>query len=357
MKTVCPTKLIEHSMPTIGIEEQKALVHVCKSHYVSEGPRTKKFEKDLAAFLHVDQALCLPSGFLALFLSVVALGGDQSIVYMPSFVCREVYDAVRMAGAEAVICDIGEDFNISLSDVKKKISRKTRKKKILMLAHMFGLPADLDSFLALDIPIIEDCANSIGATYKGNQTGTMGDIGMFSFEATKMMTTGQGGALVSRRKKIMDKIIRLKYETPLKNAPRYNFFFTDVQSSIGIVQLQKLNSFIKNRKSIAQIYFKKFKMLPVMLPKQYPGRDHIFFRFMIGSTKIKPEQSMHQSLQKGFKIKQVVPALHRGLGLQRKDFPMTEMALKQWVSIPIHPSLSRKDVSIIVKGMQEIFHD
>lgn len=357
MKTVSPTKLIEHSMPTIGVEEQRAIIDVVKSHYVSEGPCTKQFEEKLAAFLNVQHAVCVPSGFLAIFLSVVALGGNESIVYLPSFVCRHVYDAVKMAGAEAVLCDIDEDFNISMPDVKKKLSRKTKKKKVLILPHMFGLPADLDAFLALDIPIIEDCANSIGATYKGKQTGTIGDIGMFSFEATKMMTTGQGGALVSRHTKLTDKINRLKYKVPLHHAPRYSFFFTDIQSSIGIVQLQRLQNFIEKRKAIAKIYLNKFKMLPVMLPKQYPGRDHIFYRFMIGSSMKKPTLIMKSSLQKGFKIKQVVPALHRELGLEKKDFPMTERALKHWVSIPIYPSLSHKDVSLIVKGVQEIFYD
>lgn len=357
MNTISPTQMIEHSMPTIGVEEQKALVEVCKSHYVSEGPCTKHFEEKLAAFLHVKQALCVPSGFFAIFLSVVALGGDQSRVYLPSFVCREVYDAVKMAGAEAVLCDIDEDFNISLSDVKKKLSRKTKKKKILILPHMFGLPADLDSFLALDIPIIEDCANSIGATYKGKQTGTLGDIGMFSFEATKMMTTGQGGALVSRHAKLMDKISRLKYKIPLRHAPRYSFFFTDIQSSIGIIQLQRLHRFIEKRKAIAKTYFTKFKHLPIMLPRQYPGRQHIFYRFMIGSAHKMPTQIMKLSLQRGFKIKQVVPALHRELGLKKKDFPMTEIALKRWVSIPIYPSLTHKNVTLIVKGIKEIFHD
>jgi dTDP-4-amino-4,6-dideoxygalactose transaminase len=220
---------------------------------------------------------------------------------------------------------------------------------------MFGLPADLDKFLALDIPIIEDCANSIGATYKGKQTGTFGDIGMFSFEATKMMTTGQGGAIVSRHKNLMDRITRLKYKVPLKHAPRYSFFFTDIQSSLGIVQLHKLNSFIKRRKAIAKTYFTKLKHLPIVLPRQYPGRDHIFYRFMIGSTKIKPSLIMKLSLKEGFKIKQVVPALHRELGLKKKDFPMTEKALTQWVSIPIYPSLKNKEVSLIIRGIKKIY--
>jgi dTDP-4-amino-4,6-dideoxygalactose transaminase len=148
----------------------------------------------------------------------------------------------------------------------------------------------------------------------------------------------------------------LKYKIPLNNAPRYSFFFTDLQSSIGIVQLKRLRSFIDKRKKIAKKYFSEFENLPIMLPKQYPEREHIFYRFMIGSTNKKPNMIMRLSLQKGFKIKQVVPALHRELGLRKKDFPMTEKALNQWVSIPIYPSLTQKEVSLIVKGIKKIFH-
>lgn len=347
--------MIEHSQPTLGDEEKRALIDVYKTTFISESNCTRKFEKHLSEFLNAKRVLCVPSGFVAIMMSVVALGGDRLKVFMPSFVCREVYDAIKMAGAEPVLCDIGEDFIISLSDIKKKLSRGNTGNKVLLLPHMFGLPANIDDYLGLNIPIIEDCAHTIGAAYNGQLTGTIGDVGILSFESTKMMTTGYGGAIVTNNERIMRKIEYLKLKVPITRGIRYSFYFTDIQSSIGIAQLQKLTGFIEKRKKIAGRYFREFKTLPIKLPKQHPGRDHIFYRFMIGSGKKKPKQIMELAYKKGFRIKQVVPALHRELGLNKKDFPMTERALNQWVSIPIYPSLKRNDISLIVSGVKEIF--
>ncbi|MBL7050291.1 MAG: DegT/DnrJ/EryC1/StrS family aminotransferase [Nitrospira sp.] len=347
--------IIEHSQPSLGIEEKKALLEVYKSTYISEGPLTRKFESDLADYLEISSVRCLPSGYVALLLSITAMGGDSLKVIMPSYVCREVYDAVLLSGAEPVLCDIGEDFNISVEEIKKKLAVKAKKKSMLLLPHMYGLPADIDKYLEIGIPVLEDCAHTIGARYKGKCTGSFGVAGILSFETTKMMTTGYGGAIVSKNKKFIEKIERLRVNMPLINGPQYSFYFSDIQSAIGIAQLKKIPSFIEKRARISERYFREFENLPIVLPRRYPDRDHIFYRFTIGSSKKKPSQVMKQAIENGFKIRQVVPALHRHLRLNKRDFPMTEIALNQWVSIPIYPALKQKDISVIVRGIKRIY--
>jgi dTDP-4-amino-4,6-dideoxygalactose transaminase len=348
--------VIEHSKPTLGGEEEEAVLDVLRSGYISEGRITEEFEKSLSAFLNVSDTVCLPSGYLGLFLAIRVLDGEGAKVFMPTFVCREVFDAVKLAGAEPVLCDIGEDFNLSADDVCRRMDRlPKRDKKITVLPHMFGLAADIESHLELGIPVIEDCAQSLGSHYGEKMTGTLGDVGVFSFEATKVIATGQGGAVTSSRSDMAGKLRNLKHDMILREAPRYSFYFTDLQSAIGIAQMKRLAGFIESRKDIAKGYFQSFKALPVALPETYADREHIFYRFMVGSEKLSPRDVMEASLRAGVKIKQVVPLLHREIGLDENEFPVAESVLREWVSVPIYPSLDEPGMQRVIATIEEIY--
>jgi dTDP-4-amino-4,6-dideoxygalactose transaminase len=170
-----------------------------------------------------------------------------------------------------------------------------------------------------------------------------------------MIAAGQGGAITSRKWEVVKKVRNLKNNVLLKNSPRYSFYFTDIQSAIGLTQLKKLKNFIVKRKEVANTYTQAFTKLSVKLPKIYPGREHIFYRFMLGSTKVMPKPAMNYALKKGVKIKQVVPLLHRELGLSGDGFSIAEAALKEWVSVPIYPSLKDTDIQRIIRLIKEIY--
>ena len=215
--------MIGHSRPTIGERDIASAIQVLRSGHLANGPVCRKFERSFSKFIGVTQSTAVGSGTAALHLALSALDagpGDEIIV--PSFVCSSVLNAVSYMGAEARLADIGpEGFNLSFDDVKKRRSKRTR---AIILPHLFGKPAKIRDFLKLGIPVIENCAHSAGAESKGKKLGSFGFLSIFSFYATKMLTTGYGGMVCSdnasymrRIKEMMEKEERPDYKV------RYNY--------------------------------------------------------------------------------------------------------------------------------------
>ncbi|MBI5682451.1 MAG: DegT/DnrJ/EryC1/StrS aminotransferase family protein [Deltaproteobacteria bacterium] len=189
--------MIPHSKPTIEKEELSAVSDVLSLGQISQGLQVKEFERHFEEFFGLKKAVAVNSGTSALHLALIAVGvktGDEVVI--PSFVCTALLNAVNYIGAVPVIADINEeDFNLSPGDTKKRITKKT---KAIIIPHMFGTPCnEIHGFKDIGIPIIEDCAQSIGAKISGHYVGTMGDVSTFSFYATKIMTTGEGGMVAS----------------------------------------------------------------------------------------------------------------------------------------------------------------
>src|SRR3989338_5144743 len=178
--------MIGHSRPTIGERDIASAIQVLRSGHLANGQVCRKFERSFSQFLGVTPSTAVGSGTAALHLALSALDagpGDEIIV--PSFVCSSVLNAVSYMGAKAKVADIElEDFNLSLDDVKKRRSKKT---KAIILPHLFGKPARIRDFLNLGIPIIENCAHIAGAESGRKKTGSFGSLSVFSFYATKML--------------------------------------------------------------------------------------------------------------------------------------------------------------------------
>lgn len=340
--------MIEHSMPTIGKEEQKAIVEVIKTNYLSEGEVVKKFEEELSNYIGGKGSVATSTGTLALHLALMSLHIEKNDeIITPSYACRSVLNAVLYSGAKPVLCDVNkEDYNISFDEAKKKITKKT---KAIIVPHMFGCPAAIDKFKGLGIYIIEDCAHSIGAEYKGRKVGSWGDLSIFSFEGTKYIVTGEGGMVLANSNLLLDRLRKLKEPDSFDYKAKYTYRMTNLQAAIGRVQLSKLDGFIRKRREISKIYNKAFSKSDIELPKECPGRGHVFHRYMI---KIKGDihAFMEMCYKKGVKVKQPVKPhpLHGYLNLPAKNFPNTEYIMKSTVSIPVYPSLTNKQVKLII---------
>ena len=221
------------------------------------GDKVEEFEKKMAEFIGHKYAKATPSGTTAIHLALLAIGikdGDEVII--PDYVCQSVMLAVMQTGAEVVLCDIENNYNISAKEIKKKITERT---KVIIVPHMFGIPADMDSIMKLGIPVIEDCCQSLGAMLGEKKTGSLGDISIFSFYATKVISTGQGGIVLTSQDKIKEKIDDLtKYDHREKIGNAYNYGMTNLQGVLGIKQLEKLNAFIERRKEIGKKYDNAF---------------------------------------------------------------------------------------------------
>ena len=254
--------------------------------------------------------------------------------------------------------------------MKKKLTKKTR---AVIVPHIFGLPADIKDILSIGIPVIEDCAQSVGAAYKGKKVGSFGHCAIFSFYATKVMTTGEGGMVVSNSDKILEKITDLReYDHKPNYIVRYNYKMTNLQAAIGISQLKRLDSFIYRRREIANLYNNRFSELGITIPKVYTEREHIYFRYVIRKNPPLPpftKGGMKGGLEEDLKffeahgvkcMRPIFKPIHRYLTpppsppSQGGDkwgggFPETDRVWNELISIPIYPSLSDDEVKKILK--------
>ncbi|MGD9045110.1 MAG: DegT/DnrJ/EryC1/StrS family aminotransferase, partial [Desulfobacterales bacterium] len=272
-------EFIPHSRPTLGEEEAQAVAVVIESGNIAEGEVVQRFENAFAEKLEVKHAVATSSGTAALHLVLLAMGiGPDDEVIIPSYVCTALLHAVQYVRARPILAEIDPvTYNIDPDDVQKRITPRT---KAIIVPHMFGLAADLDKLLKLDVPIIEDCAQAVGGTYHKKRLGTFADAAIFSFYATKMMATGEGGMVTASSTELIERIRDLKtYDEKEADRVRYNYKMTDVQAALGEVQLGRLDVFMDQRKSIADQYTNALKSLNINLPKK--NSEHIHYRCVV----------------------------------------------------------------------------
>jgi len=345
--------MILHSRPTLDQSDYSAVLQVLKSGHLVQGGKVGEFENVFSSMLGVEGAAAVSSGTSALHLALLGLDvqkGDEII--LPSFVCSAPLNAILYTGAVPVVADIDRhSFNIEVDDLKHRISTKT---KAIILPHMFGLPADVDSIISFGIPVIEDCAHTLGSRFNGAYTGSFGNLAIFSFYATKMIATGEGGMVTSDNKYFIKIIKNLRdYDEKELYKIRYNYKMTDIQAALGISQLTKLHTFIGKRTEIADRYNSEFRDCNFEKPLTIPGRDHVFFRYVILHEHA--DQFIDRMTKAGVACrKPVFKPLHRYISLS--GYANTEWVWKRAVSIPIYPSLSDEEISRIVELVKRFHH-
>ncbi|MBL7180820.1 MAG: DegT/DnrJ/EryC1/StrS family aminotransferase [Desulfobacterales bacterium] len=340
-------KFIPHSRPTLGPEEMAAVADVIESSQIAQGKVVYEFEKAFAQKIGTTYAVSTNSGTAALHLTLLAMEvGENDEVIIPSYVCTALLNAVRYTGAEPVLAEIDPDtYNLEPDDVRRKLTSRT---KAVVVPHLFGLPADMEGLLDLNVSIIEDCAQAVGSTYRQKCVGTFGKAAVFSFYATKVMTTGEGGMVVSASKDFMDRVRDLReYDNRDEYKIRYNYKMTDIHAGIGLAQLSRLETFIQRRRIIAKLYDQAFESLELQLPPRKQG--HIYFRYVIGlGTDAGPW--IQNLKEKGVGCaRPVYLPLHQYLGLE--GFYQTEKAWRESLSIPIYPLLSEADAHRVINGL------
>lgn len=338
--------VIPHSRPTLDESDLLSVSKVIRSRRIAQGEMVEKFEKKVAKFIGVDGAVATNTGTSALHLSLLAIGikkGD--CVMIPSFVCTALLNAVKYVDANPILVDINpETYNIDIHDLKKRVKKST---KAIILPHLFGLPADIDEIVSLGIPVIEDCAQAIGAVYKERKAGSFGRLSCFSFYATKMLSTGEGGMVVSDSKRLLNKIRDFReYDNKKNYSVRYNYKMTDIQAAMGIAQLKKLHSFLLKRVNIAKKYSSVLQGFCNVPSIRYKDRNHIFFRFPIqiqGSV----SKALNFFSERGVTCaRPVFKPIHKYL--QIDGFPNTDTIWSNTISIPIYPTLTDKEICKIL---------
>ena len=338
--------VIPHSRPTVDESDLLSVSEVIRSGRIVQGEVVEKFEKKMAKFIGVHGAVATNTGTSALHLSLLSIGikkGDY--VAIPSFVCTALLNAVKYVGAQPILVDINpETYNMDISNLKKRVKRST---KAIILPHLFGLPADIDEIMSLGIPVIEDCAQAIGAVYKEKKAGSYGRLSCFSFYATKVLSTGEGGMVVSDSKNLLKKIRDFRdYDNKRNYSVRYNYKMMDIQAAMGIAQLKKLHSFLLKRVNIAKRYSSALQGFCNVPSVRYKDRKHIFFRFPIqirGSV----SKALNFFSERGVTCaRPVFKPIHKYI--QLNGFPNTDTVWSNTISIPIYPSLTNKEICKIL---------
>lgn len=323
---------VPHSAPVIGEEEIDAVARVLRSGRLAQGPEVELFEEEGAAFVGRTFGVAVSSGTAALHLALEVLC-PRGRVALPSYGCASLLTAVDLAEAKPVLCDTRADFNINPDTVPSDVGAA-------IVPHLFGARATAPSCST----IIEDIAQSIGGP-----TGRDGIVSIASFYATKLMTTGEGGMLLTDDEGLANTFRDMRdYDNRDEYRARYNYKVTEMQAAIGRVQLGRLPEFITRRKEIAAQYTDAFSSFPMALPQ---GADHIFFRYVVRTDQRDALEAHLQS--QGIEAKRPVykPAHH----YRPANCPESERAHAEALSIPIHPAMNAADVRRVVRALTSYF--
>ncbi len=257
-------KIIPIAEPDVSGNELKYVTQCIKTGWISSaGSFVSEFEEKFSKYCDAKYGIATTSGTTALHLALVSLGigkGDEVIV--PSFTFASTVHAISYTGAIPVFVD-SEDFtwNIDPFLIEEKITRKT---KAIIPVHLYGHPCNMGPIISIakkhNLYVIEDAAEAHGAEYKGRKVGGLGTLGCFSFFGNKIMTTGEGGIIVTNSKKLADRMRYLRHQAMSKKRKYYhpeigyNYCMTNIQAAIGVAQLERLDKFIEKKRQIAGWY-------------------------------------------------------------------------------------------------------
>lgn len=373
------------ALPEIGEEEINEVVASLRSGWVTTGPKTKRFEGDFAEFLGGGvEAVAVNSATAGLHLGLEALcigPGDEVITTTHTFTATA--EIIRYLGADPVFVDVDpRTLCIDVSAVEKAITPRT---KAIIPVHFGGRAADMPALLAIAnkhrIGVIEDAAHALPTTCNGRLIGTLGsDVTVFSFYATKTITTGEGGMLVTRdpaiaaRARVMrlhgfsrDAFDRFTAKVPSWYyeivAPGFKYNMTDLAASIGIHQLKKADCFQKKRTRIASIYNDEFASLPIVLPPKAEVGDvhswHLYVIQLSDSVKISRDLFMERMFDRGIGCSVHYIPLHLQpywrdtYKLTPEMFPASQRIYERSVSLPLYTSMTDEDVLRVVDAVKE----
>ena len=377
-----------------GPEEEQAVLAVLRAGAPSCGPRVMEFEAAFAAYCGVRSALSVTSATAGLHLAMLAAGvgiGDEVITTPLTWIATA--NAAAATGASVVFADIdARTLNIDPASVARKMTSRT---KAIIPVHLYGQCCDMDALMDIarrrNALVVEDCAHAPGAVYRGRKAGSLGDIGVFSFHQQKNMTTlGEGGMITTSDPKLEERMFSMRSLCARAYGPRrkylsldesdrpmgkrywyfdfddigYNFRMTDAQGAVGLAQLRKLDGFNARRSAIAQAYTERLRGIRgLTLPHISAGSMSAFHSYCI---QIEPEfpLSKEDFMWELYTRKQIktwshympihLTTAYRNLGHGEGECPVAEAAFERYVSLPIHPRLTREAIEYLTDSIREV---
>jgi dTDP-4-amino-4,6-dideoxygalactose transaminase len=370
--------------PCLGEEEYAEVLDTLRSGWITMGPKSSAFESRFAEYVGCGHALAVSSCTAGLHLALVASGigpGDE-VITTPLTFCSTANVVVHQ-GALPVLADVCLDtLNIDPEQIKEKITPRT---KAIIPVHMGGHPCEMDEIWALaeehNLLVIEDAAHAMGAEYKGRKIGTIGDVTVFSFYATKNLTTGEGGMVCTEDDGLAELVSILRLHGISKDAwkrysdqgswyyevllPGYKYNMTDIQAALGLHQLAKQGEFQRLRERYAQRYARAFRDLPEVSPlvvKAHVRHSWYLYVVQLDLEALTIDRAQFiEALRRenvGASVHFIPLHLHpyyrERYGFQRGDFPVAESAYERIVSLPLYPRMTDGDVEDVIEAVTRV---
>jgi len=366
--------------PALGEEEARAPHESIKSGWVTQGPKVAEFEKAVAAYVGARHGIATTSCTTGLHLALASIGvtaGDEVIV--PSFTFIASANAVLYTGADVVFCEIdARTFTVDPSDVENRITTKT---KAIMPIDQIGLGCDIDAISAIaekhGIDVVEDAAPAIGGTYKGRRVGSNAHQTVFSFHPRKVITTGEGGMITTDDDAIADRARKLRaHGMSVSDLERhgsdrviieeydelgFNYRMTDIQASIGLVQLRRLDELLRVRRDRAKRYNEELSEIRgIEVPYVPLYAEHTYQSYCLRLTKecrLDREELMTNLLRRGIATRRGVMASHLEKTYTsrygRVSLPVTEEATRTTMLIPLYAAMTDEEQTYVIEALSE----
>lgn len=375
-------EFIPYGSQWIDEQDIEAVTETLKSDYLTTGPKIKEFEDTFADYVDAKYAVAIANGTAALHAATYAAGikeGDEVITTPITFAATA--NSVLYQDATPVFADIDpKTYNIDPESIKEKITEKT---KAIIPVHYTGQPCEMNKIKEIanknDLIVIEDGAHAVGATYKEQKIGSIGDMTTFSFHPVKNMTTGEGGMIATNSKEIYDKLMKFrthgitKEETEYINPSDgpwyheqqelgYNYRITDIQAALGITQLKKLDEFLARRREIVNRYNNEFKDIDGLItPEQLENTNsawHIYVLQLELEKLTEDRKEIFKALRKknlGVNVHYMPVYFHpyyQSIGYEKGICPKAERLYERIITIPLYPKMTDQQVDEVIKRIK-----
>lgn len=372
---------LSYGKQQIDEDDIAAVVETLQSPFLTQGPKVEEFEQVVANYVGAKYAVAFSNGTAALHGACYAAGigkGDEVITSPITFVATS--NAVLYCKGTPVFADIDEEtYNINPLEIEKKITPNT---KAIMPVDFTGQPVDIDAIMDIagkhNLVVIEDGAHSLGANYKGRKIGAQADMTMFSFHPVKPITTGEGGIITTNSEAYYEKL-KLFRSHGIQKTPYsveqgdwyyemtelgFNYRMTDIQATLGLSQMKKIDGFIERRREIAALYYEKLSNIRgIILPKQLEDTESGWHLFMIQLDRKTLKKTRREvfdemrALNIGVHV-HYIPVYwqpyYQELGFKKGLCPVSEDWYEQALTLPIFPGMTDEDVGDVVCSLRGI---
>lgn len=382
---------IPYGRQDISEQDIDAVVKVLQSDWLTQGPAIDRFEQAVAAYCGVGYAVAVSSATAALHIACLATGlgaGDSLWTSPNTFVASA--NCGLYCGASVDFVDINPNtYNLSVEALESKLSWAERQRclpKVVVPVHLAGQSCEMDKIAALaqqyGFTVLEDASHAIGGFYQGKAIGScqFSDMAVFSFHPVKIITTGEGGMVLTNRADLYEKLIRFRSHGITRNPDLmegeshgdwyyqqlelgFNYRMTDIQAALGASQIQRLDEFVARRRFLAQRYDRLLQDLPLTLPHQHPDTESSWHLYIIRLNLDKISETHFQIFDKlrqaniGVNLHYIpvhTQPFYQNLGFQWGDFPESEGYYESAISIPLYYGLTDEEQEMVIASLCEI---